>query len=101
MNILPCDPSAQLVETPRILVIDAEKRIADTLALILRSSGYVAEVAYDGPSALAACSEYHPDLVISDVVMPGMSGIDVALRYANNFLLAAFCCISDKPRQLR
>ena len=64
----------------RIVVIDDEKRIADTLALILRSAGYVAEVAYDGASGLAMCNECRPHLVISDVVMPGMSGIEVAIE---------------------
>jgi DNA-binding response OmpR family regulator len=64
----------------RIVVIDDEKLIADTLALILRSEGYAAEVAYDGPSGLATCNNFHPHLVISDVVMPGMSGIEVAIE---------------------
>jgi DNA-binding response OmpR family regulator len=69
----------------RIVVIDDEKRIADTLALILRSNGYAAEVAYDGPSGLAICSDFHPHLVISDVVMPGMSGIEVAIELRREF----------------
>jgi DNA-binding response OmpR family regulator len=73
------------VGAPRILVIDDEKRIADTLALILRSTGYIAEVAYDGQSGLATCSEYRPHLVISDVVMPGMSGIEVAIEIRRQF----------------
>ena len=64
----------------RIVVIDDEQRIADTLALILRSAGYVSEVAYDGRSGLALCKEIRPDLVITDVVMPGMSGIEVAIE---------------------
>jgi DNA-binding response OmpR family regulator len=76
-------PGAELV--PRIVVIDDEKRIADTLALILRSQGYLAEVAYDGPSGLATCSEFLPHLVISDVVMPGISGIDVAIEIRRRF----------------
>jgi DNA-binding response OmpR family regulator len=67
-------------DVQRIVVVDDEKRLADTLALILRSAGYVAEVAYDGTSGLALCGEYRPDLVISDVVMPGMSGIALAME---------------------
>jgi DNA-binding response OmpR family regulator len=69
----------------KIVVIDDEKRIADTLALILRSNGYMAEVAYDGPSGLATCSEIRPQLVICDVVMPGMSGIEVAIELRRQF----------------
>ena len=69
----------------KIVVIDDEKRIADTLALILRSNGYMAEVAYDGTSGLATCSEFRPHLVISDVVMPGMNGIEVAIEIRRQF----------------
>jgi CheY-like chemotaxis protein len=76
-------PAAELVR--RIVVIDDEKRIADTLALILRSKGYSAEAAYDGPSGLATCNEFHPHLVITDVVMPGMNGIEVALEIRRQF----------------
>ena len=74
-----------LGDLPRILVIDDEKRIADTLALILRSAGYVSEVAYDGASGLALCNNFRPDLVITDVVMPGMSGIEVAIEIRRRY----------------
>lgn len=80
LHVLP-----EQVGAPRILVIDDEKRIADTLALILQSAGYIAEVAYDGASGLAACIEFHPRLVITDVVMPGMSGIEAAIEIKRRF----------------
>lgn len=71
----------------RILVVDDEKCIADSLAAILRSSGYKAIALYDGQSALAECESTTPDLIISDVVMPGMTGIELAIqikqRHAN------------------
>ncbi|HZP06483.1 MAG TPA: response regulator [Terracidiphilus sp.] len=69
----------------RVLVIDDEKMIADTLALILRSEGYATEVAYDGSSGLASCNDFRPHLVISDVVMPGISGIEVAIELRQKF----------------
>jgi CheY-like chemotaxis protein len=69
----------------KILVIDDERRIADTLTLILRSAGYTSAAAYDGPSGVATCSEFLPQLVISDVVMPGMSGIEVAIEIRQQF----------------
>lgn len=62
-----------------ILVVDDEQRIADTLALILQSDGYETAVAYEGDSALALSSKVRPDLLLTDVVMPGMNGIELAL----------------------
>lgn len=62
-----------------VLVVDDEQRIADTLVLILGTKGYEAEAAYDGMSALARCRERSFDLILSDVVMPGMSGIELGL----------------------
>jgi DNA-binding NtrC family response regulator len=62
-----------------ILVVDDERRIADTLALILQSNGYKTAVAYEGDSALAQTSKVRPDLLLTDVIMPGMNGIELAL----------------------
>lgn len=68
-----------------ILVVDDEARIADTLALILESKGYAAKAAYDAASGMALCDEFRPDLVISDVVMPGMNGIEMAIIIRRQF----------------
>ena len=62
-----------------ILVVDDEQRIADTLALILQSNGYETAVAYEGDSALAQASKVQPHLLLTDVMMPGMNGIELAL----------------------
>jgi CheY-like chemotaxis protein len=69
----------------RVLIVDDEKRITDTLALILRARGYEAATAYDGLSAIETCSQFVPDLVISDVVMPGMNGIEMAIDIYTKF----------------
>ncbi len=45
---------------PRMVIINDEKRIADTLALSLRSAGYMSAVAYDGRFGLATRSEFRP-----------------------------------------
>ena len=70
---------------PFILVVDDERVIAETLALILDSEGYGAEAAYDGASAFEICRQRLPDLVVTDVVMPGMNGIDLAIAIGRQF----------------
>jgi CheY-like chemotaxis protein len=64
---------------PVVLVVDDERVIADTLSMILSRSGFSTMTAYDGPGALELATAIAPDLLISDVVMPGMSGIDLAI----------------------
>ena len=65
---------------PRVFVVDDETVIATTLATILRYQGLDAS-SYDSPvEALKAARKDAPDLLISDVMMPEMSGIELALR---------------------
>jgi CheY-like chemotaxis protein len=63
----------------KILIVDDEVRIAQTLALILRQTGYVTAFAYDGASALAMSAVFQPDLLLTDLLMPGMNGMELAL----------------------
>lgn len=72
-------------ETPRVLVVDDEWIIADTLTAILRQSGLDARSAYNGPEALTAAEDASPDLLLTDVVMPGMSGIDLAIAIQRSY----------------
>jgi DNA-binding response OmpR family regulator len=64
---------------PVVLVVDDEATIADSLAAILCRCGFAAMAAYDGASALDTALLVPPDLVITDVVMPGMGGIELAI----------------------
>lgn len=66
----------------RIFVVDDERSIADTLAVILRNSGYEATPFYNAKSALVEVESSSPELVIIDVVMPQMSGVDIAVLVA-------------------
>lgn len=68
--------------TKRVLVVDDERIIADTLANILRFHGYYASPAYSAEEALMWCDDKCPDVLISDVVMNGMNGIQLAVRLA-------------------
>lgn len=63
---------------PIVLVVDDEALIADTLTAIFRQNGLAAMAAYDGGSALEMARLVPPDLLLTDVVMPGMSGIELA-----------------------
>jgi DNA-binding NtrC family response regulator len=64
---------------PRVLVVDDEAVIADTLAEILSLSGFPAIAAYDGNGALGAALLQPPEMLITDVALPGMNGIDLAI----------------------
>jgi DNA-binding NtrC family response regulator len=64
---------------PRVLVVDDEEIIADTLAEILSLSGFPAIAAYDGNGALGTALLQPPEMLITDVVLPGMNGIELAI----------------------
>jgi CheY-like chemotaxis protein len=68
----------------RVLIVDDEQLIADTLALILEKSGFESEAAYSGANAVEKAIILRPDVLISDVVMEGMSGIEAAIRILAN-----------------
>ncbi|MGA2674393.1 MAG: response regulator [Terracidiphilus sp.] len=63
---------------PMVLVVDDEAATADSLVELLNRSGYAAIAAYDGQDALENALLMPPELLIADVVLPGMSGIDLA-----------------------
>jgi CheY-like chemotaxis protein len=66
---------------PLVLVVDDERVIADTLSMILSRSGFSTMTAYDGVNALELARNRRPDLLISDVMMPGMTGIELAITF--------------------
>ncbi len=65
---------------PKVLVADDERVIADTLAIILNQSGFEATAVYSGEKAVETAKTLHPDMVISDVIMTDLNGIDAAIR---------------------
>ncbi len=66
-------------KNPVVLIVDDEVVIADTLTTILAQHGIAAMTAYTGLEALEIARVIPPNLLLADVVMPGMSGIDVAI----------------------
>ena len=64
---------------PRILVVDDEKVIADTIVQILNRNGFIAEAAYSGEQAIELATRHCPELVLSDVMMPHVDGVEAAI----------------------
>ena len=62
---------------PRILVVDDDASLAEMLTIALRNEGFDPFVVGDGSQALPAVRELRPDLVLLDLMLPGMNGIDV------------------------
>ena len=65
---------------PRVLVADDEQVIANTLVIILNQAGFEARAVYSGEKAIEALEEFQPDMLISDVIMTGMTGIEAAIE---------------------
>ncbi len=72
-----------------ILVVDDEQGNRELLEAILEQAGLAVRLAANGPEALAAVGEAPPDLVLLDLMMPGMSGLDVCKHLKGNVATAA------------
>jgi len=65
---------------PRVLVADDEQVIANTLAIILNQAGFEARAVFSGEKAVEALDTFRPDMLISDVIMTDLNGIDAAIK---------------------
>jgi len=65
---------------PRVLVVEDDEEIAQVLQRSLRMEGYEVRLAFDGEAALDAASAFNPDLVILDLGLPKLDGMEVAKR---------------------
>jgi CheY-like chemotaxis protein len=85
---LQSEPPAEQADLPgrvqpaggrlRVLIVDDEHDTADTMRILLEGAGHEAEVAYSGPAALEAARRLRPDVVLCDLGLPGLSGLEVA-----------------------
>ena len=90
----------------RVLIIEDNKDAADTLQEVLELDGHEVAVAYSGPEGLARAREFHPDLVLCDIGLPGMDGYavarlfraDEALRHAHLVALSGYALPEDLQR---
>lgn len=63
--------------TEKILIVDDDKNICEVINMYLQSSGYETKMVYDGKAAVDTFQDYKPNLVILDVMLPNLNGIDV------------------------
>ncbi len=63
----------------RVLIVDDEQTIANTLAMVFKIKGHEALAVYSAESAVAAIETFEPDVVLSDVIMGKMTGVDLAI----------------------
>jgi CheY-like chemotaxis protein len=94
------------MEALRVLIVDDNQDAADSLAVLCRLWGHVVRVAYDGPAALAVAEPFEPQVILLDIRMPGMHGLEVARRLRRNPKFAralVYATSADNPHdsQLR
>jgi len=68
------------VDTSRVLVVDDEPQITRVLKTVLTSQGYQVRTAAEGESALSSLADWRPELVITDLYMPRMDGVELCRR---------------------
>lgn len=69
----------------RVLVVDDEPALANTLAIIFQRAGYEATAVYSCESALPLIDKLQPLVIVTDVVMPGMNGITLAMKIRTSY----------------
>lgn len=79
-----------------ILVVDDQHLIADTTTMVLNQAGFRAERAYSARSALDMALKLKPDYLLTDIVMPGMNGIDLAISVRNQLPATVIILISGQ-----
>lgn len=86
-----------LATGPRVLIVDDEAAIADSLELIFASRGYTVRTASNAEAAIALLTEFRPDVAIVDVMLPRMSGIDLARVVEERSLGCFVILVSGHP----
>ena len=77
--------SISVRENPKVLIVDDDQDLLDMIGLFIEIEGYQTELVTSGESALEAIRNAPPDLMILDLVMPGLGGFDVLSRMRKEF----------------
>lgn len=85
------------VGPPKVLIVDDEQPISDSLGQIFSSHGYEVWVTYSAEQAIDVIAQWQPDLAILDVMLPHMSGIDLAIVLKSNYPSCQFLLFSGHP----
>ncbi len=94
------------MENMSILVVDDERAVRDSLRHALELEGYAVDIAVDGGDALAHIERFAPDAIVLDVLMPGVTGLDVARRLRSKgnavpiLMLTARAAVDDRVEGL-
>ena len=84
----PARPDAERSASSRILVVEDNADAAEGLMMLIEAFGHEVRVATDGLAALALVAQYHPDLMLVDIGLPGIDGYEVARRIRSTPALA-------------
>jgi CheY-like chemotaxis protein len=81
----------------KVLVADDEPVIADTLTIILLENGFKAAAAYSGEEVVEIANTFQPDILVADVVMAGMNGIEAAILVRDMLPSCKIVLLSGQP----
>ena len=84
----------------RVLIVEDEPDLADPLAYLLRREAYEVEIAEDGPSALTAFRERGADIILLDLMLPGMPGTEVCRAGAHELVGVPIIMLTAKDSEV-
>lgn len=86
---------------PRVLVVDDDRKIAGTLAVILNRNGFDAKAVYSGRGAVKTALKFPPDFIIMDVVMDKIDGVDAAIAISEVLPNSRIMLVSGEAGELQ